>query len=27
MGYNAAKTQVILDIMEKAETWAARGRR
>ena len=27
VGYNAAKTQVILDIMEKAETWAARGRR
>lgn len=27
MGYNAAKTRVILDIMEKAETWAARGRR
>jgi GrpB-like predicted nucleotidyltransferase (UPF0157 family) len=27
MGYNAAKTRVILDIMGKAETWAARGRR
>jgi GrpB-like predicted nucleotidyltransferase (UPF0157 family) len=27
VGYNAAKTRVILDIMEKAETWAARGRR
>jgi GrpB-like predicted nucleotidyltransferase (UPF0157 family) len=27
VGYNAAKTQVILDIMEKAETWAARSRR
>jgi hypothetical protein len=23
MGYNAAKTQAILDIMEKAEIWAA----
>jgi GrpB-like predicted nucleotidyltransferase (UPF0157 family) len=27
MGYNAAKTGVILDIMEKSETWAADGRR
>jgi GrpB-like predicted nucleotidyltransferase (UPF0157 family) len=27
MGYNAAKTQVILDIMQKADTWAAHGRR
>ena len=27
MGYNAAKTRVILDITQKAETWAARGRR
>jgi len=27
MGYNAAKTRVILDIMEKAETWAAHNRR
>jgi GrpB-like predicted nucleotidyltransferase (UPF0157 family) len=26
MGYNAAKTRVILDIMAKAETWAASGR-
>jgi len=26
MGYNAAKTRVILDIMEKAETWAIRSR-
>ena len=26
MGYNAAKTRVILAIMEKAETWAAHGR-
>jgi GrpB-like predicted nucleotidyltransferase (UPF0157 family) len=26
MGYNAAKTQVILDIMEKAEIWAAHSR-
>lgn len=25
MGYNAAKTRVILDIMEQAETWAAHG--
>jgi GrpB-like predicted nucleotidyltransferase (UPF0157 family) len=27
MGYNAAKTRVILDIMEKAETRAAHSRR
>ena len=27
MGYNAAKTRVILGIMEKAETWAASSRR
>jgi GrpB-like predicted nucleotidyltransferase (UPF0157 family) len=27
VGYNAAKTRVILDIMEKAEAWAARARR
>lgn len=26
MGYNAAKTQAILDIMEKAEIWAAHSR-
>jgi GrpB-like predicted nucleotidyltransferase (UPF0157 family) len=26
LGYNAAKTRVILDIMEKAETWAAHSR-
>jgi GrpB-like predicted nucleotidyltransferase (UPF0157 family) len=27
MGYSAAKTQIILAIMQKAETWAAQGRR